>query len=140
MPNLKHYDVYMEKLHAYAQATGIKVVYNYKDEESAYIQSRNQIKLDPQMSQSFEIAVFLHELGHSLDIATLDPHSKAYIRMEKAYAALYSRKFTKKQREEVLATEARAWDYAKIIAKQCKIRLGKWFTNAKDECLESYAK
>lgn len=135
--SLKHYHAYMERLKAYAEAVGLDIKYGDLDGEDGYFSPhRRYIKIDNDLSESYEIAIILHELGHSLDdtVADMKTESEA----DTAYSAMYRDKATKKQNKIVIACEKRAWKYGRKLAKQLDIRLGKWFDEAKSECLKAY--
>lgn len=133
---LKHYDHYRDLLEAFAQSLGITVTYDDSDGEGAYVPSRNKIKLDPDMSEAREIAVFLHELGHVLDDTTIDYSPTG--ELDAAYRAIYTKRYSKKQHAIVLRCEKRAWKYGRALAKKLKIRLGKWYDTVEKENLHTY--
>lgn len=136
--NLKHYTKYLDLLLIYAKVHGITVDFSPKNEECMWIPSTRKIKLDPEMSESEEIATLLHELGHVLDDA-FDMLGNVN-EVQKAYECIYTNKFTKKQKRLVLKAERLAWSNGKKIAKLLKIRLGKWYTEVQAESINSYKK
>ena len=135
--DLKYYTKYLKLLHLYAKAIRIKVVYTSKeDSDGTYLPTLREIRLDPDLSESTMIAALLHELGHVLDCTLL--RGKTFRQMEKAYTRIYTRKYTKRQKQIVLKAERRAWGYGKVIAKILGIRLGKWYDDYRQYCLKDY--
>ncbi len=135
---LKHYEAYLERLFAFAKATGVKIRYDEnQSSEGVWMPSIRKIKLDTDLSQSGEIASLLHELGHSLDDMLSTP-AKLDEKLYKAYDAMYKDTCTKKQRALVVACEERAWNNGRDIANRLRIRLGKWYDQAEKYCLDSY--
>lgn len=122
---LKHYKAYLKALRLYSKSHRIKILHVDESEYGEYSHSRRRIKIDDDLSNSCEIAVFLHELGHAMDadILSLPPNSK----LEVAYAKYYKNKATKAQHALVKACERRAWAYGRVIASTLKIQLGKWY-------------
>jgi hypothetical protein len=133
--DLKHYDTYLQSLELYAEASGLTVEYGEMDSPGVYVPSRRKIRIDPDLSQSKEIAVFLHELGHSID-----PSITAKATEKKLDGAHYANKASKRQSALVLACEERAWANARDIAKKLRIPLGKWFDNEETDCLNGYGR
>lgn len=134
---LKNYSIYLKKLNKFAQALGITVVSNQEvDGDGLWMPSRNKIKIDNNLSQSDEIATYLHELGHALDDIHLA--TKNNKRLHKAYHAVYSNKVRKSQIKIVVECEARAWTLGREIAKKLKIKLGKWYDDAESSSLLDY--
>lgn len=134
--NLKHYDDYLTRIELYARACGIKIKYDSKREECSYEPHRRILRMDPTLSQSAEIASLLHELGHALDDTLLTGRIER--RLSLAYVALYAENNTRGQLNLVIECEERAWKYARAVAKKLRIKLGKWFDDYKDICIEDY--
>jgi hypothetical protein len=133
---LKLHDEYLQRLELYAEASKLTVEYKQEDGDGAYVPSRRLIRIDPDLNDSFQVAVFLHELGHHLDDRLV--HEKYLDRVNKAYTAFYAEKHTKRHLKLIRETEERAWEYGRTVAKIVKIRLGKWYDDAQKLCLESY--
>lgn len=135
---LKHYEEWLDRIEKYTKASGIKIE-RTSSEEGVYIPTRNKICISPDLSESYEIAVLLHELGHAFDIGIVD--KKINNKVELAYGAVYSGgKCTPGQLKLVLACEERAWDTGKVIAKNLRIKLGKWYDDARDRNIRGYKK
>lgn len=134
---LKHHDKYLQRLELYCKACDIKI--KYVDKEiggGAYDPHLRKLYVDEDLLESAEVAVFLHELGHSLD-DTLVP-TKASKKLSKAYKAVYSGRSSRKQLRAVIRCEKRAWHYARGIAKKLRIKLGVWFDAVEKYCLKNY--
>lgn len=137
--DLKNYNTYIDKLNAYASGNNIKVIYREEDSDGLYIPTRRTVVIDQDLDPTVEIAVFLHELGHSIDQHLIcDPNTELSNKVEKAYRAIYKGKYTRKQLNIVLTREKEAWTCGEFIAKQLKIRLGKWYFDIRDSYLSSY--
>lgn len=135
---LKHYTSYLERLHAFSAAMGVKVISDEDvDGEGIWLPTRNTIKIDQNMTQTDEIATFLHELGHMLDDIKSLP-AKEMAKLDKAYKSFYASKAKKTQITLVYECEKKAWNNARNIAKKLKIRLGKWYYHAEVESLKGY--
>jgi hypothetical protein len=137
MPRLRRYDLYIDKLMAYAEACQITVVYRIEPSDGVYIPARRKIVLDKDLEPGEEIATFLHELGHAMD-DSLENGTTHFKKLQNAYHATYEKKPTKYQRSLVVACEKRAWEYGRGIARKLRIPLGKWFTEAMEDGLKSY--
>lgn len=135
---LKNHDVYLQKLEVYAKACEIKILYKEDRDLGGYSPTKRAVYLSPDMPESTEIAILLHELGHQLDDHLHAPtHNNA---LSMAYYASYERKPTRRQKARVLSCERRAWRCARAIAKRLRIPLGKWFEKERDEALAGYRK
>jgi hypothetical protein len=136
---LPKYSEYLDSLKLYAKALKIKVEYKHGDFEGGeYHHHVRVLRLEPDLSESQEIACFLHELGHAFDESACDYN---YVKnLSKAYLAFYEDRATPLQVAGVLKCEREAWRYAEIIAKLLKIKLGKWFYKNKKYFLEGYEK
>ncbi len=134
--NLRNYDRYFLILENYARANGVTIEYRDEPGSGAWVPSRRKIVLDPGLSQSFEIAVLLHELGHLLDDTLFDKKREA--KLDKAYGADHGGSATASQRALILLCEERAWNFGRGVAKKLRIRLGKWYDKAVAESLQSY--
>lgn len=134
--DLKYYGEYRDRIEQYAAACGIKIKYDNKDGEGSYEPHKRLIRIDPNLSDSCEIAVLLHELGHCLDNNLLT--KKIDKKLSKAYTAVYRARETKKQLAIVVRCEIRAWKYARAIAKKLRIPLGKWFDDIQKYCIYDY--
>ena len=133
---LKNYDLYIDKLQAYATACEITVEYRDEPGDGKYIPTRRKLVLDKDLPESTEIATFLHELGHSLDDTLYTkPVDK---KMDAAYKAFYNATPTQKQKDLVVECEQRAWMYGRSTAKKLRIPLGKWFDSEESEALSEY--
>lgn len=138
MAKLKNYDRYLQKLLNFSKALKIKVIYKEVDGEAAYLPSKRQIKIDPNLSESVELACFLHELGHLLD-DTLSTKSIAKA-ISRAYGTFYKNKASKFQKEIVIDSEVRAWIYGRAVAKILGIKLGTWYDKEQKSAVKSYRK
>jgi hypothetical protein len=137
---LKHLDSYLERLHNFARAMGITVISNVDViGQGEWLPSKNRIKIDQGLLDSELIATFLHELGHALDDISTSS-TKLDLRLAKAYYAVYNKISRKSQLQLVLNCEKRAWQKGRIIAKNLKIRLGKWYDEEEADCLSDYRK
>ncbi len=137
--DLKHYSKHLKKLKTYANALGIKIIYKKNPiSEGVYVHTRNLIYIEKELSESTEIAVLLHELGHAIDTDFMTP--KRCYKIEKAYDAAEKGKLTTYNRRIILKCERDAWNRARLIARRLKIKLGKWFDEAEEVCLDSYKK
>lgn len=139
---LKNYKIYLQRLKLFAQAMNIKIEYGELDAEGTWMPAIRKIKLDDDdLSQSFELAALLHELGHSMD-DLLSTAAKEENALFKAYKAVYEskkgKKPTAKQLILVTSCEKRAWDNGRGIAHRLNIRLGKWYDEAERVCISSY--
>lgn len=133
---LKNYDNYLQKLEIYAKAINIKIEYREYPNDGAYYPTRKVIKLDDSMSDSEEIATFLHELGHCMDETFNDtPQS-----LQNAYINIYENKATELQKEMVVECEKRAWKNGREIAKLIHIRLGAWYDECEKRSINTYRK
>lgn len=133
---LKNYDQYWGRITAYAKASGIAIELKPEDSDGCYIPSRSKIRVDNTLSEAHTIAVLLHELGHAFDIGIAN--KKLDAKTEKAYEAVLRGKYTPAQKDLFMACEERAWDGGVVIAKNLKIRLGKWFTDSRNKCIKSH--
>jgi hypothetical protein len=134
--SLKNYELYIDKLKAYAKACEISIVYRTEPCDGAYIPTRREVVLDPDLEESTEVAVLLHELGHSLDDSLF---TKTYDRkLDRALTAADNGTATPEQVEMVIECEKRAWVYGRSIAKRLRIRLGKWYDKEESNNLLSY--
>ncbi len=136
--DLKHYGRYIRYIKAYCSAIHLSLEFSNKDDEGAYIPSLRKIRVDPDLPESSQLAVLLHELGHVLDDTLLA--KKKFRQMERAYMKVYSHKCSKKQKRVVYRAELRAWEYGRVIAKILDIRLGKWYDKYRSKCLQGYRK
>lgn len=134
--DLKYYKFYRRSLLKYVKAIGWKIMRGHYETDGMMVPSGKYIQLDKELSQSDEIAAILHELGHTMDdtIMNLGNHQ----RVEIAYNAIYTKRYTKAQLDLVMATERKAWKYGRVIANMLQIRLGKWYTKYQNQCLRSY--
>jgi len=135
---LKRYQDYKSRLKFYARAVNIKITYITAEDESAYLPTQRKICLERDLPESVEIAVLLHELGHSLDDALVNKTTMNEINA--AYHAVYSDKANKIHKYTVIETEKRAWQFGKVIARICRIPIGNWYYKAKRSCLRAYTK
>lgn len=133
---LKNYDKYLQKIELYAKASDIKIVYGEEDGEGSYSPQHRRIKIDTGLRQSHEIAVLLHELGHSMDDSL--QHKFEESALSAAYGAMYSDRSSEEQNCLILKCEKRAWRMARGIAKLLRIPLGLGFFEAKNYCLQHY--
>lgn len=134
--NLPNYHKYWERLNNFANTLGIKIEYAENDSEGSFSQAHRKIRVDVGLCEAEDIATILHELGHAMDTLLVTPTISKHI--EKAYEVVYNRKPTRRQQSLVMGCEKRAWLYGRSIAKQLKIRLGKWYFQFERDCLKSY--
>lgn len=130
---LKHYRIYIKRLHRFAAAIGVTI--QYGDYEDIWVPSRRKIKIDDAVSNGTVLASLLHELGHALDDMVC---SQTTEKTDNAYKAFYADKATKKQKSLVLQFEKRGWAYGREIASRLNIRLGKWFDDEEKTAIKSY--
>lgn len=133
---LKHFDRYLQKLNNYADALGIKIKYTDIDDEGSYSPHMKRINVDPNLTQSMELSVLIHELGHASDETIVGPNYDESL--DDAYRVVYHYKHSKKQLNIVIEAEKRAWLYGRTIAKMLKIPLGKWYDDVEQECIDNY--
>lgn len=134
---LPKFKEYLERLMMYAKANGISVMYTAdENSEGEWLPLVRRIKIMPDMSNSAEIATFLHELGHSLDDTVTDP--KMYRRVLKAYSTFYNGRPSLSQKALVINSEIRAWELGRRIAKALKIRLGSWYDTEQNISVKEY--
>lgn len=136
--NLKHYTKYLDILLIYAKAIGIKMDFSAYNGNGAWMVAARKIKIDPDMSESEEIATILHELGHVMDDTF--QMSKSPNEVIDAYSCIYTGTYTKKQKRLVIKAERLAWANGRKIAKLLKIRLGKWYTDVQRTSINAYKK
>ena len=134
--DLKYYSEYVTSIENYASACGITIKYDNMDGEGSYEPHKRWLRISPDLSQSCEIAVLLHELGHCLDDTLVS--KKMEPKLSKAYNAIYKDKYTKTQLALVVACERRAWKMGRAVAKKLRIRLGKWYDEIQRFCIEDY--
>lgn len=133
---LKNYDEYLQKVKMFAKVIDVKIRRKHIASDGEYVPSLRSINIDKELTNSNEIAALLHELGHSQDDTLLN--KTYYAKLNKAYIAVYKRKETPAQLDLVIECEERAWLYARSVAKQLRIPLGKWFDNYKKLCIKNY--
>jgi len=123
---VKNYDIYLSRLINFAKALGIKMT--WKPDigcDGLYDPISHQVEIDNELDNDEEIATILHELGHAMDEYRVERLDQP--RRMKAYTAWYDGKDTKLQRKLVIEEEIIAWKIGRLIAKQLKIPLGKWY-------------
>lgn len=134
---IKHFEAYQDRLKYFAKALGLKIRHaDLHGEDGLYIPSRNMIKVDSDSSESRELAVTLHELGHCIDFELTN--NSGSDSLEKAYDAHNAGTATSHQLGLVMACERRAWANGKLIARRLKIRLGSWYEEIAKECLKAH--
>lgn len=138
MPDLKNYEAYVKTIRLYAKAIGVKIVYEDQDGDGAYVPKYRKIRVDPDLSETRELSVLLHELGHMWDFALIDKTTER--KVDFASKAVYKNKATTKQLRFLIQCERRAWNYGRAIAKKLGIPLGKWYERVQNDCLSSYRK
>lgn len=135
MRDLKHYDKSLKKLERLINALQYKLVHDPKDDDAGvYIPSKRKILLSTELSNSEELAICLHELGHC--IYFLVTSEEDLDEMERIYDTFH--KDATKGKKAVLRYETAAWDIGEKLAKVLRIPLGKWYYEVKDECLQTY--
>lgn len=134
--DLKKYDEYLDKIKTYAAAIEIKIERKEEPSDGVYLPTRRVIRVDPDLDESEEISVLLHELGHMLDDVIFMTDNDE---INDAYSKVYVQKLTKKQLEIVLGCEQRAWDNGRGLAKKLRIRLGKWYDIEEKSAMEDYS-
>lgn len=133
---LPNFDLYLDKLGAYAKACEITIEYRDEPGDGAYIPARRKIVLDKDLPESTEIATFLHELGHSLDDKLYDKIE--FKKLDRLYKLVYKGKLPAAKLPEVLECEKRAWVFGRAIAKKLRIPLGSWYSREEAEALSHY--
>lgn len=137
---LRNMDVYMSAIEEYCNVTNIKLVEVPEFEGCGEYNPNNRtIKYDNSLSDSEIISTLLHELGHYQDDLR-NPnkyggthHYYGRTRLERQYVYL-----TAKQKQAIWDTETEAWKNGRAIAKQLKIKLGKWFDKDETSSLNTY--
>lgn len=133
---LKNYDKYLQQIELYARALKVEIIYKTDPSDGAYDQRGSKLTIDPDLSESCEIATLLHELGHATDYSLID--IKSSCKIFDAYSKVYDDGGTKKDLKLVIESEVRAWDNGILIAKRLKIKLGKWYYMERESALNSY--
>lgn len=133
---LKNFEDYLEILMRYCKGSGIKVIYKEIDCEACYLHDTRTLTVCKDLAESTEIAVILHEVGHSLDEVLTGDTLRTFVNA--AYPVFYKNKATKKQKKLVLDCEKRAWKLGRAIAKKLRIPLGKWYDNEEKDALDTY--
>jgi len=133
---LKNYDRYLQSLEMYIKASGLTIKYATQPGDGSYSLKFRRITVDPDLTETEELAVILHELGHSLDDLMVNKSTERALTA--AYTASELNSATKEQRRRVLRCEKRAWKYARATAKKLNIPLGVWFDNIQAACLKDY--
>jgi len=134
---MKKYDLYISRLLAFAKALGISVTWKRLGSYEAYYRpDNNSITIDDELDPESEIASMLHELGHAVDEYRVERLNQEDV--SRAYTAWYEGRDTRSQRKKVLAEERAAWRIGRIIAKNLKISLGKWYAKEQKESLAVY--
>lgn len=127
---IKNHDKYLKKLKMYAKSRNIKIQHkNNFEYEGCFYPNWRLIVLDADLEDDEEIAILLHELGHTLD---------DLIQTKEVQHQYDLAKVSKKADKAIMDAEKRAWNFAKLIAKDLRIPLGKWFYYYKKICLNSY--
>jgi hypothetical protein len=139
MPALKNYLKYMEKLEHYAETLGLRIISREESSEGAYNHNNSTIVIDPDLSESKEIAVLLHELGHAMDYHLTNKKLSPKIWSAYHYV-LGDTPPSQDKLETVMAAEVRAWENGAVIAKRLKIPLGKWYASERKSALLNYRK
>jgi hypothetical protein len=134
---LKNYQLYLQRIELYAQVLDVGIEYRVHPQDGAFVPTRRKVVIDPDLSETDTLATLLHELGHFLD-DTILRDNPSMGKLSEAYYAVYGDKYTNSQLEIVVKCEERAWDYGEVIAKQLKIKLGKWYTDNKKDAIRSY--
>lgn len=131
------YKRYKRALITFAKGLRISIVYGNTDSDGVYMPSRRKVVIADDMEEADEIATILHELGHALD-----DMMGFYLDMESinnAYKKVYSnKKATYRERRIVIMCETAAWRNGRALAKQLKIRTGKWYDDTEAFCLKDY--
>lgn len=133
---LKNYDIYLQRLELYIKASRLKLVYAPEIGEGAYVPSSRTIRIDPDLSESEEIATILHEIGHSIDDTLVSGTQET--RLEAAYRLVYKKKGSETHNTLVYECEERAWKFGRGVAKRLHIPLGNWFNRCEKEGLKAY--
>ncbi len=136
--DLKHFELYKDRLLDYAAAHNLKVIMSDSDGDSTFVPATRTIKIDPELEPTEEIASFLHELGHFFDDTLRIDGSPEWEALNNAYRTVYRKNCTDDQLTLIIACELRAWKNGRAIARTLKIRLGKWYDAYKFECLRAY--
>ena len=92
---LPNYEEYFDKIAVYCEAVDLVIERKECDSDGLYVPTRRRIVIDRDLDESSEIAVLLHEIGHTLDDALKDQCEEKKI--DRAYTAFYKNEATKKQ-------------------------------------------
>lgn len=138
MTNLKNYEKYLRKLETYAETMGIRIISREEPCDGTYHPNNSTIVIDPDLSDSCEIATLLHELGHAMDYQL--NNKKLSPKIWHAYEKLFDGAHNINQLETVIEAEIRAWENGSLIAKRLKIPLGKWYAYERKTALTNYRK
>jgi hypothetical protein len=135
--HLRNFDTYYDKIVVYGKAIGIAIEVKPEDCEGMYLPSRRVIRIDDELSETATIAILLHEFGHHYDGAGLDANT--HMELNDAYEAIAKDKATTRHKAIHIAHERKAWDCGRIIARNLKIPLGKWYEDVRLDCLKSHS-
>jgi len=103
-----------------------------------YSPSARTILIDENLNVKQKMFTLLHEAGHFIDYSTNPKsftnasHNIARRKIEK------SQKLSLAQKRAIIRNETKAWKYAKGLARQLKIPLGKNFEKDRKESLKTY--
>lgn len=133
--NLKHYNLYMTKLIAFANCLGLKVIIRATEEDGFFSAKRNCIVVDEELSQANKVAVILHELGHA--VQHYFGSELSWTKVSTAYSKTNTN-ITHKQVKTLVQYETEAWNIGFIIADILRIPKGKWLHSTKKYYVDHY--
>lgn len=136
---LKNFERYKDKVLLYAEALHITMEFREYAQDGVWYPSKNKIVIDPDMTNTEELATILHELGHATDDVLMEP-SRARTKLEVAYGAVYAKTHNQAQLDLVVGCEKQAWSNGRKIATQMKIKLGKWYDEEEKIAIRDYKK
>lgn len=114
--DLPRFEDYRRSIRCYLRRHGISLRYAEVDGDGCYRVGRKCIIICPDLPETTEIAVILHELGHHLDefLGGICHTTTRY----------YS--------------ESRAWNLGRVIAARLDIPLGAWYRAEEKDALHDY--
>lgn len=134
---LKHYKLYLKKIHKYADSLGIEIFYLEEVEgEGLFSHHYKVLHIQDDLTETEMVATLLHELGHAMDFSFYNKRTMK--RLFVAYENVYNGKHSKRDLELVIIAEKDAWNTGKVIAKLLKIKLGTWYSHQEALCLKDY--
>lgn len=134
------FNLYYNKIIDYAKLCSVTILHvetltDKTEKNGVFLGDYRTINISGQMGEAELICTLLHELGHFED----DCNHKEDPAVVIAYDKLYKdKKLTPIQKNKILLSEKRAWDYGRGIAKKLNIPLGSWYNKSEKKALATY--